>query len=255
MNENQSNNHTEDRVSSFLEKIKKDKIKIHSKTYYSLRLFSLVLVIIGIFVVSSLLFSFILFSVRASGQQSLIGFGPHGFQLFLILFPWKLFILDIILIVLLGWFFRSFKFGYRSPLLYLLIVLFLIMIGAGLLLDRGVHAHERFIRRGGDKHLPAPFGGMYEHIRRPPPPGYDIYRGIISATSTGSLIVNLDNEPSISTTTATAVILPADFSSESYSPGDRIFVFGHMTNGEIHAIKIKKIEEQELFFERSGGYH
>ena len=73
-----------DNIQNILEKIRKNELTLKPKTYFRLRFAAFILVVVVLLVVSSFLSSFILFTIRASGQASLLGFGPSGWQVFLL---------------------------------------------------------------------------------------------------------------------------------------------------------------------------
>src|SRR3954470_23687445 len=114
---NTNNEPQKNSIENILEKIKKNELAIKPKTYFRLKLVALVLVSVLTFIISIFLFSFILFTLRASGHAALIGFGPSGSHVFLALFPWKLLLFDIVLLLIVGWLVRSFRFGYKSSVL------------------------------------------------------------------------------------------------------------------------------------------
>lgn len=107
-----------------LKKIETDNRKAYSKAHFTLRMILLIVLAVLILLVSICLFSYICFNVRMGGHQSLLGFNPTGISLFFQFFPWTLFIIDAILVGVLVSLLRKFRFGYRVPVLYLLLILF-----------------------------------------------------------------------------------------------------------------------------------
>ena len=145
---------------------------MHPKYYFWLRVAAVALVSFAALVVSVVICNFILFSIRINSQDVFLSFGPRGWGAFLYFFPWKLFIVDILLVGLLLWLLRQFTFGYKSPLLYMFLGLFVFTVGAGLLLDRATGLNEHFLREAEERRLPPPMRDFYVKVRHTPPPEF-----------------------------------------------------------------------------------
>jgi len=229
-----------------LEKIRDNELTMRSNTYFAIKLAAFIVVVVALLTALTLLFSFILFSIRASGEASLIGFGSHGFALFIGLFPWKLLFLNIALILLCGLLLRSFRFGYKTPVSFLFLGIVLIAVFFGLGIDEGTSFHDRLLRRADNHRLPF-FNDLYEGVRVPPPQSQGVYRGTIVGIEGNVLTVNVDNPLGIGTTTSLHVIFPDDQATSSVKIGDRIFIAGEpAVNGEIHASGIRNAGDMPL---------
>lgn len=236
-----------------LEKIRCNEITAKPKTYFRLKLLALVFVALSVFIVSIFLFSFIFFSLRASGEALLFGFGTSGIAVFLLLFPWKLFFVDIFLILILGYLCRSFRFGYQRPVIRSIAAISVVMILLGLILDLVTPFHHMLLREADRNALPF-IGDMYEQVRRPPPPplGHDIYRGVISGMDANTLAVSIEideDNPSNASTTLVTVYVPQSDATTSFMVGDRIFISGSLIQGEIHALDVQSSPEPESVVE------
>jgi hypothetical protein len=132
-----------------LEKIDTRELSMRPKIYFTLKVAALVLITLAVLVISIFIFNFILFSSRINGHESLLGFGPRGILTFLEFFPWWLLGIDIALIILLEWLLRQFRFGYKSPVLYLLLTLLVVTASTAFLIDRGTAFNDqlRFINK------------------------------------------------------------------------------------------------------------
>ena len=109
-----------------------DGLAMHSKRYFTLKAAFFIIVAFFALVIAVLISNFILFTIRISGYDSLLGFGPRGLLLFVQLFPWILLSIDIILVLILQTLIRQFHFGYSKPSLYMFLVLvFLTVSTAG----------------------------------------------------------------------------------------------------------------------------
>lgn len=276
MEHNQTQQNTiEEKV---LEKIQSGEVKMHSKTFFILKVTALVLVAILVLVTSAVLVSFMLFSLRVSGRLFLLGFGGRGVLAFFITFPWFILLADILFIVLFERLLNHFKFGYRTPLLYTLGASALCIILAGVFLDR-LSIHDTLFQEAAEHHL-GMIGGIYADVRLPPRQE-GVFRGIVTSVSTvssssSSNLLNSggsaypfisafnmrrddeDANTDLATDTATTwhVILPPGVSIAGFlQPGDVVLVAGDVlsasdtavvvagtSTGTIRAYGIRKIE-------------
>lgn len=161
-NEPQENNFKE----RILKNIETEDIKAYSKTHFLLRVILLIAVTIVTLIISVFLFNYVFFSLRISGHESLLGFGPQGVVPFLEFFPWPFLVVDIALIIILEWLLRKFRFGYRSPILYLLIGLFVVTVSAGYFIDRKTGFNDALLQQADHDYLPGPFGELYRERPR-----------------------------------------------------------------------------------------
>ena len=218
---------------SLLERITSNEITAHSKNYFRAKLALLIILIGAVFLVSIFLFSFIMFDLRASGQISLIGFAGHGINLFLKLFPWTLFTLDLILIISASFIARSFRFGYRTPAVYLLLIVLGTIALGGIVVDRGTPLHTILLQSANNHTLPV-FEHMYKKVRQPPSSKDGIYRGVVSAIQDDSITVNVESETDETVSEYKVIIKDAEI-IDDIKLGDNIFIAGVIINGDIHA--------------------
>lgn len=121
-------------------------------------------VLVVMFGLSSIILNYILFSIRIQGHHELFGFGLVGVLAFFHFFPWILFFLDCALAVLVIYLLQSFRFAYKTPLLYLGALLMGGVIIAGFLVERiGEPLNARFMHRMEQGALPAPLPVMMGH--------------------------------------------------------------------------------------------
>src|SRR5258708_5168630 len=112
-------------------------VKVYSRAHFAGRMILLVVVAALVLVVSIFLFNYVFFSLRISGRGSLLNFGARGIFPFLLFFPWTLLLIDATLLIALEWLLKKFRFGYRSPTIYLLLALVAATMSAGSFIDRG----------------------------------------------------------------------------------------------------------------------
>lgn len=226
-----------DTTDKVLEKIEKGQISPHSKSYFRMRVILSVLLILAIAAVSVVLFSFIAFSIRVSDQATLLGFGLSGVILFLMIFPWKLLILDLVLVALLGYNLRAFKFGYSHPLIYIILILLVTIFVCGYIIDRETDIHRNLLKQADTNNLPF-FNEEYRNIRRPPPGGHGFFLGTISDINDDMFIVELDNPTGFGTTSEVQVYISTT-TGGVMKIGDRIFINGKRMGNSINASNIK----------------
>lgn len=233
MNNQESNNSIRQAV---LEKIQSGKVRKFPRAYFMFRVLATLVISVLLLLISTFVLSFILFSFEESGELFLLGFGTQGILVFLILFPWMLFILDILLLLVLEWLIQGFKFGYRIPLLYI----FLGIFGASLLFGALLNItpiHSDLLQDADRNQLPV-FGGAYEHI-------FDhhedlgVCRGIVmsvdQSTSTNAVLqsfVMQHNDRDHDSDDGEYVVTPAPGTTlPPVIVGDRVLVFGHPVPG------------------------
>jgi hypothetical protein len=206
-----------------LEKIRSGEVSMRPRAYFMLKMALLALVAAAIVLVSVFILNFILFSIRASSQDALLGFGPRGLVAFLAFFPWPLLILDGLLIAGAQWLLREFKFGYKLPVVYVIAGLLVATVAAAFVLDRGTGLNDALLDRYDHDELHGPFGDLYGNARRLPP-GQGMCRCVITEVNGNTLTVK-----DLRTDAALTVIVPSDdphATSSGLSVGDVVFIAG-----------------------------
>ena len=228
-----------------LRKIHADTLRMRPKLYFTLQVASLVILVLVILVVSVFICNFILFSIRINSHDALLGFGPRGLLSFLRFFPWPLLILDGALLILLQWLVRQFRFGYKSPMLFLFLAIILMTGAVGLILDRETPLNDMLLRGSDEHRLPPFFGDVYGHARHMPLVDEGFCKCIISAINGTSLTV-YDSQ---STTTLT-VLLPegnAHATTSGLQIGDTVLIAGDRDGSVIHAFGVRKVVPDEYW--------
>src|SRR6185503_9289372 len=231
---------------AILRKINAKELSMHPRYYFALRVAALVAVSIGVLLVSVFICNFLLFSIRVNSADSYLYFGLRGWGAFLSFFPWDLFTIDVLLVGTLLWLLRQFKFGYKSPMLYIVLGLILITVAAGAFLDRATDINDRALRAADDDRLPGLLDMFYGTARRMPPPGHGVCKCVIVSIQNGMLtLVDLRD----ASTTFTAVMPQDDprATTSGLEPGDVIFVAGDRGSTTVHAFGIRKLPEEETW--------
>ena len=221
-----------------LAKIKDHEVTMRPKAFFTLKVLALALLSLFVLGLTVFLCNFILFALRVSGHESLLGFGARGHLTFWRLFPWKYFLLYLFLLLLLGSLIRCFRFGYRRPLAYLLGGSFLLIVIAGVLIDRGTRFNDELLDRADHKLLPAPFGDLYGRARHMIPQDHNVYLSKVLSIEGNILHVETLTE---GTTTALSVeVDPNDALLSHLVVGDTVFVFGDEASGTVRAVGIQR---------------
>jgi len=206
-----------------LEKIRSGKVEMRSRAYFVVRSALVGVAAFLVFAVALFTLSFIFFSIRESGVQLLLAFGPPGVFTFLTLFPWVVFFLCLALLVLLGEVMRRSTIAYRLPLVRLFggILGGALVVSALLLLTP---LHAALLSAADHDHLPL-LRPPYEHIHAPHPE-HGIYRGEIVTIGTSTFVIahqDTDHEPDEGTW---IIVPPAAFDLRTLSPGQKVFIAG-----------------------------
>ena len=243
MNENE-NKKLKDSV---LEKIETGKINMKPRFYFVAEVTALIVVAILTLLTSSLLVSFIIFSLIASGKLFLLGFGVRGLLTFFVLFPWSLLIVEIIFIILLEWLIKKFKFGYRSSLTRLVFVILLISIALSVVIII-TPFHNILQNRAEQRNLPI-IGSYYRGLRRPIP-DQEIFRGVVSNVGTSSFVIDqsVDVDDNEASNSYYLIDLPPNVPSSFFpSVGDTVFVAGKLTSYDtVEAYGIQKFSTSDI---------
>lgn len=221
--------------------IKTKRLSMRSKYYFWLRIAALLLVSAAAFFVSTFIFNFILFSIRINSQDTFLSFGPRGWGAFFYFFPWHLFALDVVLVGALLWLLRQFKFGYKSPMLYVLLFLVATTVTLGTLIDRGTGLNDKFLRDADERRLPRPINDVYGRVRHMPPPGSGFCKGCTVVSINGNTLIVAD--PRASTTPITVMLPPNDprATTSNLEAGDVIFVAGDKQGDFIQAFGVREM--------------
>ena len=85
---------------SVTEAIRSGKVTMRSSFHFLLKSIVVVAALLCVFVLSTIILNFILFSIHIQSHHELLGFGLLGILAFIGHFPWMLFCIDIALVVL-----------------------------------------------------------------------------------------------------------------------------------------------------------
>ncbi len=238
---NEKPNMTDTLRDKIMGQIKTERIVMRPRLYFTLQIVAVAAVAFLVLSMSIFIFNFILFSIRINSHEAFFAFGPRGIAAFFWFFPWPFLVLDIAFIALLEWLLRTFKFGYRLPILYVLGGILLVTFATGFALDRGTRFNDRImVRAEGEHRLPPFFKELYGGARRAPHDG--ICRCTITEIGVGRLVVEDHHR---NATTTLTIILPANdarATSSNLQIGDVVFVAGDREGDVIRAFGVHKAE-------------
>lgn len=217
-----------------LEKIRSGKLEMHSKGYFAFRIGLFALSTILALVVSVLIFTSISFHLRVMGDVELLGFGARGVSFFLAMFPWGLFLTDLVLIMVAVRLVQHFRFGYKHSAVLLLAILLGLTIGMGVALDRRVGFNEKMMIRAEAGHL-GPLNIIYERKPLHGPPGGAVCTCEILTIENG-VVRAYDIAGS---GTPIHIMLPPHFATSSLTEGQIVFIAGDRDGNIIHVFGIK----------------
>lgn len=231
-----------------LDKIKAGEINMRPKFYFLLNVIALIVIAVLALVTSSMLVSFIVFSLMASGKMFLLGFGLRGFMMFFVLFPWPLLIIEVAFIVLLEWLLKKFKFGYRTSFSRLIIAILAISLVVSAIITL-TPIHNNMLRRAEKKDLPI-FGDYYRGIRRPAK-GTEVFRGVVSSVGTSSFVLDQQMDGDVDSddrVQSYLINLPQNISQENIpGVGEVVFVGGKlMPDNTVQAYGFKKLQKLDV---------
>lgn len=240
MEHNDHKTNSETLRNKIMTQIKAERIAMRPRVYFTLQLAAVAFVSLLVLMVTIFLFNFILFSIRINSHEAFLSFGPRGIVAFLIFFPWPFLIFDVLLIAALEWLLRTFKFGYRMPMLYLLAAILSITFLSGFALDRGTRLNDRLMIRADGPGLPPPIGIFYRSSQRAPHDG--ACRCVITGIDGNILTVSTLAPEASSTLT---IILPENdprATTTELSVGDTVFIAGDREGDTIRAFGLRKID-------------
>ncbi len=221
-------------------KIEHNELHMRSRSFFIFKIAGVILLSLAVCIITILIGNLVFFTLRLNGHEALLGLGSHGLTLFITVFPWWLVVLDFIFIFLLECLLRQFRFGYRSPALYIFLMLILIAALGGAGIDRGTSLNDGLLHRADQGRLPAPIGALYQGSRHAPPPGSGVYRGFVVSIATSTIsISDFDRQG-----TPRTVLIPEQGPAAHavFAIGEAVLVVGRNDNGTIRAIDIHPID-------------
>jgi hypothetical protein len=223
-----------------LKKIRTGEISKRSRFYFVVQIILTTTFALITFALSVFVLSFIVFSIHESGEQFLLGFGQKGFVTLLQLFPWFTLMLVIILLLILEWLIRSFKFAYRVSILRIFLSIALITI-VGSASVNFTPLHMFLEDRADHDSLPI-LGEAYENLHDSHQP-QGAFRGTVRFIATSTFTISHDDHDNDADDGNWTIAPPNGFDMHSILVGDDVYVGGTLTGDVVHAYDIQQFSE------------
>ncbi|MBI2623832.1 MAG: hypothetical protein HYW65_04700 [Candidatus Liptonbacteria bacterium] len=179
--------------------------------------------------------SFMVFALRESGAWFAPQFGSRGWLTFLRSLPWVLILLSVGFIVALEALVRKYQFAYRTPLLYSLVGVVLLVALGGLI---AAPLHRGPFAAAWRDALPGFVGKWYRQFGMPHM--RDIHRGMVRRIMPEGFVVE-------DARGATSSVMLRQWRGRPFYPpfreGDRVFIFGDAASSGIEAYGVEQVEE------------
>lgn len=223
-----------------LQKIKAGEICMKPKNRFMRDLALLISIVILTFILSTILVSYTLFSLYASGHLFLLGFGSKGIYEFILHFPWLLMSADAILIIFLDFLLKRFRFGYNNPIVYLFLGTLLLTGILGAIINLTAF-HRNLLLRAEKQSLPV-FGGFYQGLRKSNEET-GTYRGRVVSIEGNVFVLRRNNYGTgLDETLLRIVSQVGVIVNTKLRVGDEVFVAGNIVNGMVEAYGIRKMD-------------
>ncbi len=203
------------------------KVTMHSSLHFVFKTVLLIGALTVILILTTAILNFILFSIHVQSHHELLGFGMLGLLAFLNHFPWTLFFIDVALVVLVIYLVRSFRFGYRFPMVYTAGILLILIILCGMFLEQAsTPVNQNIMMRVDEGRLPQPLPHLMDGARTKPPYARPLCKCEVLEVRGDGVLIARDVRTGRS---LTFVFAPSDryATTTGITPGDIVFVAGN----------------------------
>ncbi len=223
-----------------LKKIESGEVNMRPKSFFYLKVILFFLTLFIGLVVSSVLISYILYSLRISGQLNLFSFGAKGIYEFIMIFPWLVLILDVFVLLCVDWQLKSFRFGYNSPIIYLFLGSFMLMTIFGSLVNF-TSFNKAIMFKAEVENLPV-IKNYYGSIRRSHS-SRGIFRGVVESVKDNTFVLLHTDYDGGNSYGSIVIEISEELSKKSLiKAGDEVFVAGSIsTTSQVKAYGVSKI--------------
>lgn len=223
-------------IKSVLDKIKTGKVRMKPRLYFILKSVLVIVVVILTTATSALLVSFVLFSIKESGELFLLGFGRQGLAVFISLLPWTLFVVELLLVAILKILLDQFEFGYKEPFLYMITLIALVSLGIGIFINV-TPLHPTLLRHAERGELPV-VGELYERLHRPPNQK-GVFTGTVTAIQGNVISITYNDYDNDQDDNIDSIIVSSDIDISSLKVGDIVYVAGTIDGHTLRAYGIQ----------------
>lgn len=222
--------------------ISSGKVHMRSRLVCVLKSIALVFLSLFVFLTTTLLVNFMIFSIHMQSTDAFLGFGPRGWYAFFTFFPWPLFVLDALGVVLLIILLRTFRFGYRVPLLYIGGAVLVASSVFGFALERHTPMNDVLMREANSTGMPRPIPMLFNRLHTPPPHHEGRCRCEVTAIIDTT---HLEVRDVVTGESFTAVVQDGAHGTISeLTVGDVVFMGGEMEEGVFEVFGIRTGERR-----------
>ena len=219
------------------EKIHKGEALMRPRIYFITRTVLLAVISVIALTLAMFVLSFAFFSIHESGEQFLLGFGQRGLLAFITLFPWLPFLLTLVLILLLDYLLRYFKFGYRVSVLEIFLIALAVVMIAGVGINY-TPLHSILLDTADRNGLPF-LAPLYEKIHDSHQE-QGVFRGVISSIHSNEFFITHDDKDSDTDDGTSTIVVPAGFDTATLHVGERVYIAGTLVQGVVDAYGIQE---------------
>ena len=220
-----------------LAKISRGELRKRPRFYFAAQIALIAVLFILAMAFAMFVASFVLFSVHESGEQFLLGFGSRGALTFLALFPWLALVVDVALFAVIGWLARSFKFGYRIPVIRAFFAILALALVSGVLINF-TPLHPALLDRADHDNLPV-LGEWYETVHASHR-DQGVFRGTVNSIRGDAFVISHDDNDHDADDGTWTVIAPPGFSMATLAVGENVFIAGTAGQGTIRAYGVQQ---------------
>lgn len=222
-----------------LEKIEKGEVHMRPRWQFILRGLLWITGTIVVAILTIYLASFVLFALRENGLGLAPSLGWQGVMLFIVSSPWILFFFVALLLVNLYVLVRHYSFSYKKPLLYSIIGITVVVLGASVAIHQTpLHANIHCLV----SKRPVPgISHMYTDIAKQRPRG--VAAGTLQITSENTYILTTETGDRWQIVIGPGTQMPPRHLLQTSST---VVVFGKTTPDGIQAFGIKPIQPGQL---------
>ena len=197
-----------------------------------------VAIVLSLFI-AFLVASFILFALQENGGFYAMRFGIVGYETFLGIFPWSIFLLLIALLLALGLFLRRhYAFAYQRSFFSLLLLLIAAIALASVVVPV-VPFHAELYRLAAREDIPV-IPGFYQYETTP---GGDLYRGeVVSFGPASRTFIVAD---ALGNTSTIRLMSAASSELQAIGVGEYVLIFGSPVSTD--TIRASGVEQAQNF--------
>lgn len=229
--------HPQDRI---LKEIETGALRMRPRILFTIQFLFVVITALVALVLSSYIGGLILFSLEEGGEEFLLGFGLRGVLTFLALFPWRLLLIDLVVIVGLRFLLQGLRPVYRFSFSSVLLALGVASVALALVIN-ATPLHRFLLERSLTEELPL-IGGLYSDLHTPDE-SHGEFRGTITHIEGRTLTIVHDDGDDDADDGVRIITVPESTDMTTFTVGEEVYVAGEEfgLSEHIKAYGIQKI--------------